>query len=97
MGFKIVKTERKKKKIQHTKIILDIIIALTIITIIASIYINYKNGFSMDGVVTAIIDMLKWVVPSGLAKSVFETKEEKKMRLEYLKAGMINEYESRDV
>ena len=88
---------KKNEKPQHTKVILNIIIALTVITTIASIYINYKNGFSLDGIVTAIIDALKWIVPCGFGKSFLETKEEKKIRLEYLKAGLKNEYESRDI
>lgn len=101
MGFKIIKTtknkpQKKKKSTQHAKIILNIIIILTIITTIASIYINYKNGFSLDGIVVAMIDALKWIVPCGFGKSFLETKEEKKMRLEYLKAGLQNEYESRN-
>lgn len=98
MGLKWEKKPKKKvkekTKTQQTKIILNTIITLTIITTLSSIYINCKNGFSMDGIVTAMIDMLKWVLPCGFAKSVVETKEEKKMRLEYLKSGLINEYES---
>lgn len=86
----------KWTKPQHAKVILNIIVALTIITTIASIYINYKNGFSLDGIVVAMIDALKWIIPCGFCKSFFETKEEKIMRLEYLKAGMQDEYERRN-
>ena len=87
----------KKNRMQQTKVILDIIIGLTVITTMASIYINYKNGFSLDGIVVAMIDALKWILPCGFGKSFMETKEEKRMRLEYLKAGLQDEYERRNV
>lgn len=93
---KLNKPKKKKEHYQHTKIILNIIITLTVITTMSSIYINYKNGFSLDGIVTAIIDAFKWIVPCGISKSFFETKEKEKIRLEYLKAGLKDEYESRD-
>ena len=86
----------KKNRTQQTKRILDIVIILTIVTTIASIYINYRNGFSLDGIVVAMIDALKWILPCGFGKSFMETKEEKKMRLEYLKAGLQDEYERRN-
>ena len=74
------KTKKKTKKpIQHTKIILNMTIALTIITTLASIYINLKNGLGLDSVVNSCWDSLKFIIPSTCAKSFFETKEEKKL------------------
>lgn len=87
---------KKRNKMQHMKIVLNVIISLVIITTFASLYINYKNGFSMDNVVMSMVDALKWIIPSGFCKSFMETKEEKKMRLEYLKAGLQDEYERRN-
>ena len=90
-------TKKKKNRVQHTKLILNIIIALTVITTIASIYINLRNGFSLDSVVMSMVDALKWIIPSGCAKSFLETKSEKMMRLEYLKAGMQDKYDGSDI
>lgn len=76
MGFKLVKT--KKKKRQYTKFLLDLVIFLVFLTTVASIYINLKNGCALDGVVASCWDGLKFIVPSYCCKSFFETKEEKK-------------------
>lgn len=79
MGFKIIKTKRKKR--QYTKFILDFVIFLVLVTTVASIYINYKNGLGMDSVVSSCWDGLKYIIPSYCAKSFFETKEEKKNKI----------------
>lgn len=76
------------KKIQHTKLVLDILIVAFIIIGLCSIYINYKNGLGMDMIFSSICDTLKWIIPSGCAKSYFETKEEYQMRLKYLEKGL---------
>lgn len=84
-----IKNKKKKhKKIQYTKLILNMVICLTIITTIASIYINLKNGMSLDSVVASCWDGLKFIVPSYCCKAFFESKEEKKARLDYLAKGM---------
>ena len=77
-----------KKKIQHTKLVLDILIVAFIVIGLCSIYINYKNGLGMDSIFGNICDTLKWVIPSGCAKSYFESKEEYKMRLKYIEKGL---------
>lgn len=78
--MKIVKT--KKQKRQYTKLIMDLVIWLTLITTLASIYINFKNGFGMDSVVASCWDGLKYIIPSYCCKSFFETKEERKNKKE---------------
>lgn len=79
MGFKWEKSKRKKKvKRQYTKIVMDMVIALTFLTTTASIYINFKNGCSLDSVVCSCWEGLKYIIPSYCAKSYFETKEENK-------------------
>ena len=80
--------KKKKIKIQYTKLILNMVIFLTIITTIASIYINLKNGMALDSVVASCWDGLKFIVPSYCCKAFFESKEEKKARLDYLAKGM---------
>lgn len=69
--------KRKKKQFQYTKLVLNMIIILTIITTIASMYINFKNGLGLDAVNTNCWEALKYIIPSYFAKSFFETKEEK--------------------
>lgn len=85
---KYKKKKYNRRKIQYTKFILNMVICLTIITTISSIYINLKNGMSLDSVVASCWDGLKFIVPSYCAKSFFESKEEKKTRLDYLAKGM---------
>ena len=72
------KPKRQKRKRQYTKLVMDMVIALTILTTLASIYINFKNGCSLDSIVCSCWDGLKYIIPSYCAKSYFETKEEKK-------------------
>lgn len=72
------KPKKRKNKRQYTKIVMDMVIVLTILTTLASIYINFKNGCSLDSVVCSCWDGLKYIIPSYCAKSYFETKEEKK-------------------
>lgn len=71
--------KKEKKPRQYTKIIMDTLICLSWITVLSGIYINFKNGFSMDSIVASILDMMKYVVPSYACKSFFETYEEKKL------------------
>ena len=72
------KPKKRKKKRQYTKLVMDMVITLTILTTLASIYINFKNGCSLDSIVCSCWDGLKYIIPSYCAKSYFETKEEKK-------------------
>lgn len=74
MGLRWVNSPKKKR--QYTKLIIDLIIWLTLITTLASIYINFKNGLGLDSVVSSCWDGLKYIIPSYCAKSFFETKEE---------------------
>lgn len=79
MGLKWESKPKKRKgKRQYTKLVMDMVIALTILTTLASIYINFKNGCSLDSIVCSCWDGLKYIIPSYCAKSYFETKEEKK-------------------
>ena len=72
------KKKSKKRNRQYTKLVMDMVISLTILTTLASIYINFKNGCSLDRIVCSCWDGLKYIIPSYCAKSYFETKEEKK-------------------
>lgn len=79
MGWKWEsKPKKRKNKRQYTKIVMDMVIALTLITTLSSIYINFKNGCSLDSIVCSCWDGLKYIIPSYCAKSYFETKEERK-------------------
>lgn len=80
MRIKIVHTQKKPK--QYTKLVMDLVLWLTFITTLASVYINFKNGIGLDSVVTSCWDGLKYIIPSYCAKSFFETKEENKNRKE---------------
>lgn len=72
------KPKKRKKKRQYTKLVMDMVIALTLLTTLASIYINFKNGCSLDSIVCSCWDGLKYIIPSYCAKSYFETKEANK-------------------
>ena len=72
---------------QHTKVLLDILMVSFVVVCISSMYINFKNGFSMDGILTNICDVMKWILPTGCAKSVVETALEKKARMECKEKG----------
>lgn len=76
MGLKIVHTKRSKT--QYTKIIINLVLWLTLITTLASIYINFKNGLGLDSIVSSCWEGLKYIIPSYCCKSFFETKEERK-------------------
>lgn len=90
--------KKKHKKGQHTKIILNILIVAFCIVCIASIYINYKNGLGMDGIFANICDVMKWCLPCGFGKAILETREEKRMRLEYLSRGIdYDNYETNEI
>lgn len=78
MGLRWESKPKKRKKRQYTKLVMDMVIALTLLTTLASIYINFKNGCSLDSIVCSCWDGLKYIIPSYCAKSYFETKEEKK-------------------
>lgn len=78
MGLKWVNTPKEKKKRQYTKLVMDLVLWLTLVTTLASIYINFKNGMGLDGIVANCWDGLKYIVPSYCAKSFFETREENK-------------------
>ncbi|WP_053983438.1 hypothetical protein [Niameybacter massiliensis] len=78
MGLRWVNTHKQKKKRQYTKLVMDLVLGLTLITTLASIYINFKNGMGLDGIVANCWDGLKYIIPSYCAKSYFETKEEHK-------------------
>ena len=76
MAFKWVNTSKEKKKRQYTKLVMDLVLWLTLVTTLASIYINFKNGMGLDSIVSSCWDGLKWIIPSYCCKSFFETKEE---------------------
>ena len=95
LPYKLMKKEKpKKKKLQHTKFLLNILILAFCVIGFSSMYINYKNGCSMDVIFESICSLMKWVLPSGCAKSVIETNLEKKLRLQYLEKGL--NYEEND-
>ena len=95
LPYKLVKKEKpKKKKLQHTKFLLNILILAFCVIGFSSMYINYKNGCSMDVIFESICSLMKWVLPSGCAKSVIETNLEKRLRLQYLEKGL--NYEQND-
>lgn len=75
------RAEEKGPYIQYTKILLTLAIFLVGATTLTGIYINFKNGCSMDSIVSSSWEGLKYMIPSYLAKSYLETKEEKNMRL----------------
>lgn len=77
MGLKWVSKPRKKR--QYTKLVMDLVLWLTLLTTLASIYINFKNGMGLDNIVSSCWDGLKYIIPSYCCKSFFETKEEKKI------------------
>ncbi|MHC1749482.1 MAG: hypothetical protein AB9856_14515 [Cellulosilyticaceae bacterium] len=76
MALKWVRKPKKKR--QYTKIIMDLIIGLTLITTLASIYINYRNGLGMDSIVSSCWGAMSLIIPSYCAKSFLETREENK-------------------
>lgn len=80
--IKPIKEKKIKKPRQYTKILMDMLIFLAYITTLSGIYINFKNGFSMDSIVSSILDVIKYVVPAYACKSFFETKEEKLMEFQ---------------
>ena len=75
-------------KRQHTKVLLDILTISFVIVCISSLYINFKNGFAMDEIFSSICDTMKWILPSGCAKSVIETALEKKARIKCIENGI---------
>lgn len=85
MELKVI-TKKKKKSykepVQYTKILFNRLLALVTITVIIGMYINYKNGFSMDAIVSSLLEALKYSIPSYCLKSLFETDKEKKYDLE---------------
>lgn len=77
MALKWVKSNKSKKnKRQYTKLVMDLVLWLTLLTTLASIYINFKNGLGLDSIVQSCWDGLKYIIPSYCAKSFFETREE---------------------
>lgn len=88
MGIVISRTSKPKKhesNKQYTKKLYDRLIFLITVTVIVGLYINYKNGFSVNEIVTSLLEALKYSVPSYCFKSLFETKSEKNMDLEFKK------------
>lgn len=71
---------KKKKSVkQYTKKLINRLLFLVTVTVLIGLYINYKNGFSVDNIVTSLLDALKYSVPTYFAKSLFETDKEKSM------------------
>ena len=93
MGFKIVRTERRKKKdkklsesekltrhrVQYTKIAVSTMLILTIFVLLGSLYINLKTQSNMDTIAVKTLDTFWAVFLVYGVKSYFETKAEKKL------------------
>lgn len=89
------KPKRKRRKhIQHTKLLLNIAMGAFVIVGLCSIYVNLKNGLGMDSVFESICGVIKHLIPCGMAKSFLESATEKRMRLEYLAKGMEEHYDN---
>ena len=86
------KTKKRKTKRQHCKIIIDFVMVMSFIMCVAVIVVGLHTNTSINDVAIEWIKCVAIVLSSGMVKSYFETKEEKRARLEYLKAGMIDKY-----
>ena len=82
------KKKTRRKKIQHTKLLLNITMIAFVVIGICSVYVNFKNGLGMDSIFESVCGVIKHLIPCGMAKSFLETSSEKKMRLEYAKENI---------
>lgn len=71
------KYKAEKFKIQFSKTLVRLVLILTTIVTLASVYVNLKNGCSLDTIVSECWDALKFICPTYFAKSFLETREEK--------------------
>ena len=83
------KAKAEKFKIQFSKTLVRLVLALTAIVTLASVYVNLRNGCSLDAIVTECWSALKFICPTYFAKSYFETREEKKHEQYQLEAEII--------
>lgn len=82
--------ERKKNKgvideikaIQYTKKLVSIITVFTLMLSCFGIYINYKNGYSLDAIALKWIDFAIWICGIYLAKAFAETYAQEKNNLQ---------------
>lgn len=93
MGIKIVRTEKKKKKekkvteeeklikhrIQYTKIAVSIMLFITVVVVLGSLYINLKTESNMDMIAVEILQTFWKIFVAYGVKSYLETKQEKKL------------------
>ena len=93
MGFKIVRTEKKKKRdkkvseedklikhrIQYTKIAVSTMLTLTVIILLGSLYINLKTQSNMDVIAVEMLQTFWKIFLVYGVKSYLETKSEKKI------------------
>ena len=71
------KYKAEKFKIQFSKTLVRLVLILTTIVTLASVYVNLKNGCSLDTIVSECWGALKFICPTYFAKSFLETREEK--------------------
>ena len=73
------KAKAEKFKIQFSKTLVRLVLILTTVVTLSSVYVNLKNGCSLDAIVSECWGALKYICPTYFAKSFFETREEKKI------------------
>lgn len=71
------KAKTEKFKIQFSKTLVRLVLILTTVVTLASVYVNLKNGCSLDMIVSECWGALKFICPTYFAKSFLETREEK--------------------
>lgn len=86
---------RKKKKtpLQHTKVIINFVLFMSFLMCLAVVVVGIVTNTPINDVTIEWIKCVAIVLSSGMLKSYFESKQEKLAKLEYLKAGLKDEYE----
>lgn len=82
------KAKTEKFKIQFSKTLVRLVLILTTVVTLASVYVNLKNGCSLDTIVAECWGALKFICPTYFAKSFLETREEKRNESEMINDGI---------
>ena len=82
------KAKTEKFKIQFSKTLVRLVLILTTIVTLSSVYVNLKNGCSLDTIVAECWGALKFICPTYFAKSFLETREEKRNESEMINNGI---------
>lgn len=90
------KTKKKKSKRQHTKFIINFVLFMSFLMCLSVVIVGIVTRTPINDVAIEWIKCVAIILSSGMLKSYFESKEEKRARLEYLKAGLEDKYDMKD-